>query len=351
MATTIGSGLGGFTAIAAQPTYGSTFVTPTRVLTFKTNKPTHDPHIVQGGPYLAGGRIVDIGSAHEILWLDAKGTITGDLPNTGAALLVATAFGSGAALTQNASTTAYELGGSTGFTLEAPDAQNGKTSGCCFDMQIASPTTDGVQRQFNYHSCVITKAEWTFERGGLVTYSYDWDAQYVESTTSLITPTYPSNVVPFNMASTSSTFKAGVFGSEAAVEGIRKATVTIQRKLATERMYLGNQYKALPVTNGLVEVTVALEADYTTAAKPTFEAFLKNEANSVILESVGNQIGSSGISDTFSLNVTSAYVQSGGEAPLDGPELVKNTLTLKGTIDTSNHAAVKAKLKTADSSF
>ena len=29
---TVGSGLGGFTAIANQPTYGATFVTPTRAI-------------------------------------------------------------------------------------------------------------------------------------------------------------------------------------------------------------------------------------------------------------------------------------------------------------------------------
>src|SRR5215469_13280128 len=108
---TAGSGLGGFAAIVNQPTYGASFVTPTRTLsTFKSFKPTFDPHYVQGGPYLAGGRAVDIGTAHVKMYLDARGTLAGDVGTSGMALLVATAFGSNAKLTQFGTTAAYELG-------------------------------------------------------------------------------------------------------------------------------------------------------------------------------------------------------------------------------------------------
>ena len=352
MTTTLGSGLGGFAAIAAQPTYGSAFVTPTRTLTFKSCKMTYNPHIVQGGPYLRGGGLVDLGSAHVQTWLDAAGNITGDVVNTGHALLLATALGSSATLTQSGTTTAYQLGGATGASVGAPDKNNGGSSGCCFDMQLGVPTSDGTLRQENYHSVMITKAEWVFDRAGLVTYSYDLDAQYVEKTTGLITPSYPAAPVPFSMASASSLFKVGAFGSEAAVDGIRKATITLQRKLSTDRIYLGNQYKDVPVTNERADITVTLETDYTVAAKTAlFDLFLAGTATSVVCTAVGNAIGTSGSSDTFQLNASNCFVQTGGESPLDGPDLPKNTIVLKGTVDTAGDSALIAKLTTGDTVF
>ncbi len=349
---TIGSGLGGFTAIAVQPTYGAAFATPTRVLpTFKSNKATWDPHPVQGGPYLSGGRIVDIGSAHELIYRDAKGTITGDMGNTGAALLLAIALGSVGILEKSGTTTAYELGGAGGIALGAPDANNEKESGCCFDMQLGVPTADGTVHPVNLHSCMITKAEWVFDRTGLVTYSYDYDAQFVEQETGLIVPSFTTAVVPFSMSVGSSAFKAGAFGSEAAVDGIRKVTVTIDRKLDTNRIYLGGEKKGIPITNGLVDVSMAIESDYTVAAKALWEKWLTNEPESILCEAVGGTIGSSGKKDTLLVNVANGYIETGGERNLDGPDIVKNTLMYKGKIDAANDPAVKAKLITADSGW
>lgn len=348
---TVGSGLGGFTAIAAQPTYGATFVTPTRTLYFKSNKATHDPHIVQGGPYLAGGRMVDIGSAHAQTYRDAKGTLAGDMMNTGAALLLATAFGSSGKLTQSGTTTAYELGGASGITLGAPDKNNEGTSGCCFDMQLGVPTTKGEVQAYNYHSCMIKKGEWVFERTGLVSYSYDWDAQWIETETGLITPSYTTNGVPFSMGGTESVFTIGAPGSESSLGGIRKVTITAEHKLADNRIYLGQEKKEIPVSNGLIDITVAVEVDYTAAAKTVFETFLKNEAQALTMTAVGGAIGSSGKKNTLSMSVTNGFIQTGGEAPLDGPDLVKNTMTLKGTINAANEPALKASLITADAAF
>jgi hypothetical protein len=354
MAKTLGSGLGGFTAIAAQPTYGASFVTPTRVLpTLKSLKPTHDPHIVQGGPYLEGGRAVDIGSAHVQTYLDAKGTIMGDMANTGMALLFASAFGSSAKLEQAGTTTAYELGGAGGVVLGTPEKNNepNAKSGSQFDLQMAVPTSAGEQEPYNYHSCMITKAEWVFDRTGIVTCSYDFDAQTVETSTALITPTFTSAPVPFSMGNTSSVFQIGPPGEEATLGGVRKITITIEHKLATDRIYLGQEKKEIPVSNGLIDIAVVAETDYTEAARTILGTFLKNEPQALTCTAVGLPIGSSGKKDTLSMAMTNGFIQTGGEAPLDGPDIVKNTVTFKGTINAANEAAMKGKLITADSTF
>lgn len=352
MAQTLGSGLGGFTAIANQPTYGAAWVPPTRTLYFKSNKPTFDPHIVQGGPYLAEGRAVDIGSAHVQTYLDAKATVAGDFMNSGMALLLATAFGSNGKPTQSGTTTAYELGGASGIKVEAPETHNEKAeSGTCFDMQYAAPTTSGVQQAYNFHSCMVQKAEFVFDRVGLVTYSFDLDCQYVETSTALITPSFTSNGVPFSLVNTESEFKVGTPGSTSAMPGVRKITLTLEHKLATDRIYLGKQYKEIPVSNGLMDITLVAETDYTSQAKTFLETFLTNEAQGLTMTAVGGPIGTSGKKNTLGFTINNAFINSGGEAPLDGPDLIKNSVTLKGTINANNESPLTAKLITADSSF
>lgn len=352
MATTIGSGLGGFAAIAAQPTYGNPFVTPTRALNPRQVKMTYNPHIVQGGPYLANNRVFNLGSAHIDTWLDATGTLSGEMMTSGQALLLATAFGSSSQLTQIGTTTAYGLGGLSGITMGDPATNNGLTSGTCFDMQLGVPTTDAIQRPENYHSCVITKATWVFDRAGLCTFEYELDSQYVEKTTSLISPSFTGGPVAFSMSGNASFFKAGAYGAEVAIDGVRKATFSVTRKMATDRIYIGNQYKELPITNGIIDFQVSLDVDYTSAAKSgLFDLFLAGTPTSIIVEAIGAMIGTSGIYNTFGLNATNAFVQTGGESPLDGPDIVKNTIVWAGTIDAANDSPLKGWLYTGDTGW
>ena len=344
---TIGSGLGGFAAIAAQPTYGATFVTPTRVLMIKSAKATWDPHLVYGGPYLEGGITVVPGAARQPTYLDAKGTIAGDVTNSAHALLLKTALASSASLTQLGTTTAYELGGASGATMGVAD-----TNGSYFDMQFGVPTSDGTQKPYNYHSCVITKAEWVFDRAGLVTYSYDFDAQQIETTTTLITPTYPTNAVAFSMATGSSTFKIGAFGSETAIDMVRKATFTLERPMAVDRIGLGDQVKKNPVTNNYVKLTCTLDADFTPTNKTAlWDLFLANTPISVVATAIGSQIGTSGQFSTFGMNYTNCFIDSNAEPNLDGPDVIKNSLSLTATVDAAADPAVKAALITADTAF
>ena len=352
MASTLGSGLGGFAAIAPQPTYGGTFQTPTRAVTFKTGKSTWNPHIVQGGPYLRYGALVNPGSTHVQTWLDAMGTLTGDVVTIGQAGLLAAAFATNAQLQQLGTTTAYALGGSGGVTLQNADANVGAGSAACFDMQYGVPTTDAVVHPENYHSCLITKAEWVFDRAGLVTYSYDFDAQYVEFSTGLITPSIVTSPVAFAMNNPLSLFKVGPYGSEVTVDGVRKATFTIDRKYDVGRIYLGQPYKEQPITNNIIDFTVVIDTDYTSSAKTAiYDLWLSNTPISIICSAVGAAIGSSGFNNLFSLQASNAFIQTGGEATLDGPDIIKNTINLVGTIDVNNDPPMVAHLQTVDSAF
>lgn len=353
MGNTIGTGLGGFVAVAAQPTYGATFVTPTRAPSFKSFKQVSNPHPVQGGPYLRDGGLFDIGSARVLTWLDAKGTLSGDMVNTGMALLLQCGLGTAATLVQLASTTAYELGGASGTFAGAPDKTNS-----FLDLQAGVPTDDGTLHPFNFHSGIVTKATWVFDRSGLVTYEYELDFQYVETSTALITPTEPAAPVPFTMvnnggsAGSTSTFKVGAFGSEAAVSGVKKCTIVLDRKMATDRIYNGSQYKKMPVTNDTTKINVSLDTDYDADAKTAlFDLMLAGTPISLVCSSVGNAIATSSHNDTFQLGVSNMFADTGGDAPLAGPAIVNNTIAWSGTIDSSADPALTAVLITADTAF
>jgi hypothetical protein len=69
-----------------------------------------------------------------------------------------------------------------------------------------------------------------------------------------------------------------------------------------------------------------------------------------VIAAVGNAIGSSGHNDQFQLVLPGLKIQTGGEAPLEGVDIVKNTINLKGVLDTSGDSP-SARLTTADTGF
>src|SRR5215472_2560118 len=171
---TAGSGLGSFITLARKEEYAKETFEATKAsktLYFKTFKPTHDPHFVQGGPYLAAGRIADIGSAHVKMYTDAKATLTGDVMTTSQALLLGSAFGNNVSLKQIGTSGAYEAaytppGGAQtlGLVLEAPESHDAEKHSSFLDLLVGDPYTNAEVSGFEYWGGVVTKAEFTFER-------------------------------------------------------------------------------------------------------------------------------------------------------------------------------------------
>ena len=351
---TIGSGLGASIIAAPQSVYGGTpNFTTARTITFKTAKLTHRQHPIQGGPYLRQGDFWDIGSARKNLWLDAMITLTGDVMNTGEALLLAAALGapwasSSSPMVQLGTTTAYELGSSSGAGAGLPD-----TNLTLVDFQVNVPTADdAIQHTITYHSGIVTKMEFVFDKTTLVSKSYDIDFQYPELLTAQTLPSEPGGPVPFNMAGAAPVWKIGPYGAEATVTGVRKTTITFERKMSLERIYVGNQYKNLPTTNGNVDLKIAMDTDYTSTLKPAlYDLQISGVAASIICQAVGGAIGSSGYFDTFGFNISNAFVDTGGEPTLDGPDLIHNTTSMSATKDAAADAPLTATLISADTSW
>lgn len=350
--TSIGSGLGAQAVAKSQGTWGGTYMsTGYTTLPWKTAKITLDPHVVQGGPYLNSGQLAALASARVLTWQDAKVTLTGDVMNIAMARQLICAMGTSSTLSEIGTTTAYGIGGTVGCAIGGPDTNSTWT-----DMQIGIPTDDGTVQPFNFHSGVIQKAEFVFDRAGLVTYSLDYIFQYVENTTGTFTATPSTSFQPFSMATSNGTtagscFAVGPVGSEAIIPGIKKATLTIDRTFAAEadRMYLGYQYQESPVTSDYVKVDWDLETDYNPTSKTDlFDLLLTGAAvPSIYAQSVGSAIGSSGQNATFKMNTKASYIDSGEPSP-DGPKIVGSTIKVSAKIDVTNDSFLNMVYITSD---
>lgn len=335
----IGGGLGGAVGIAAETTYG-TFVPPTRWVEVHSAKLQERQHIATGTG-LAYGRSVDLGSRRRQLWADAGGTLDMEFLNTGMALLLVNALGSNATLTQSGTTTAYTLTANLGV----PDNQN------YFSLQSLVPNTAGTIVRENFHGCKITKSTWTIDLQNPLMWSIDVDAQTKEETAVAGTPTYSSASKIFTPVGM--TFQAGAFGSEATIDGVRKFDLTIERTLKVDRIYVGETVKAEPTTSGVTKITGSMDVDLTPNNKAVLWDLYHSQTAvpSIVAKFTGDPIGSSGKSDTFTLNPTNVFIDTGGTPELDGPDIVTTTMAFTGLIDASNDAALIASLTTADTGF
>lgn len=335
----LGTGLGGSVGLAKETVYG-TFVSPTRWVEVRDAKMQNRPHISQGTG-LAAGRIVDLGSRRRATWFDAGGTIDMEFLNQSMALLLVNAMGSSATLAQIGTTAAYQLTANLG----APDNQN------YFSMQVNAPDAGGNIKQQNYHGCKITKASWTIDMTNPLMVSYDIDSQQWENTTAAGTPSYTTNTRTFTFQGMS--FKVGAFGSEATIDGVKKMTVNLERGMTTERIYMGQSTKAEPLSNAVVKISGSADVDLTTSNKSVLWDIFNTQTAvpSIVMQFTGNAITGSASTDTFTLNPTNVFVDSGGTPELDGPEIVSTTINWSGTIDVNNDAALIATLITADTGF
>lgn len=333
----IGSGLGGAVAVAAETVYG-TFVPPTRTLEPRSAKLAERVHIEQGWG-LANGRSVELGSRRTDVWQDAGGEIETEFLTTGMALLLANAMGSPATLAQVGTTTAY----SGTFNYGVPDGQN------YFSLQSLVPTTSGTQEPQNFHGCKITKAEFTIERTNLLMVTYTVDSQYVETTSAAVTPTEVTNSDVFSASGMS--FKVGAYGSEAVVDGVRKFTLGIERSLDVSRIYLGNTHKDEPVTINWTKLTCTMDVDLLSTNYATlWQIYHTQTPLSVVANFVGPVITGT-YNNELNLNLTNAYVDTNGTPELEGPDIVKATLNFTGLIDAANDSPLTAFLQTADTGF
>lgn len=340
----IAGGLGGGVMVAKESTYG-TWVTPTRAIEVHDSKLQQRRQDPQQGTGLAYGRSVDLQTRRVTPWFDGGGTIDLEVLSSGHALLLAAAMGSTTGLTQIGTTPAYKMIADYGVPDYGASPQVGS-----FSLQNLVPDTGGNIKQQNFHGCKITKAQWECERTGLLMASYDIDAQQAEQTNAAQTPTYTSTS---GFSGANMLLNAGAFGSEAALDGVTKVTITLTRALNLKRIYAGDANKQEPTTIGVSQIAVALDIDLLPTNKATVWDLLNSQVPlpSLVVTWTGPAIGSSGSNNTFTLNPTNLSVNDNGTPELDGPDTTKATINMTGLIDSANDSPLIATLITGDTGF
>jgi hypothetical protein len=297
----VGAGLGGSVGMIKETTYG-TYLAPTAWIEVENAGLKRNKKTKQGGG-IAAGRYVPLGTRRKQPTKDASGDISLEVPNKGFGRLLQALFGTSAGPVQQAATAAY---------LQTHTLQD--NFGYSLTVQEGVPQTDGTVKAYSYPGSKITDAEFSCDVGGLLMAKIGVDAKTVDDSQTLAAPSFPTGVVPRSFEE--STVKIGVFGSEAAVQGVGKVSVKVERVMKTDRYYAGNAgLKSEPITKDDVKITGNLEVDFLNQTDFA-NRFRDDTSFSLIWEFVGPIIASS-YAETFRIKLPMCFLD--GDTPtLDG---------------------------------
>ncbi len=288
----VGSGLGSQFGFAAETVYG-TYVAPTKFVRAKTYsvKPTNQR--VQGEG-IQSGILGPIGAHYVETTVGAEAQVSLDVQTAGLGLLLQAITGgtsTSAVSTTPAYTQTHTLGDPYGKSLT---------------VQIARPTRAGTAVPASLKGGKVTSAEFSCEVGGLFGLNLTLDGQSYDNTTALAAASYVASSV---WSSKQMCVKAGTFGAESALSGVRSINVTWNRPQDVED-YTACQsgLKSEPVLNGATEITGSLTADW--LAKATIEDLaIANTSTSLVWEFTGALITGS-VYQSFKMTLPGVYFET-----------------------------------------
>lgn len=319
MTTTIGSGIGASLGAAREGDWGE-FTAPTHFFEFGSETLEWKPKRIVG-ECLAAGRIAQNDSTRVQVSQTVEGDLKVPMRYKGMGLLLGALMGT-------LDETPTSPGGGSSLQLH-PMSPLGEDPS--LTVQVGRPqVSDALVVPYSYVGVMIEKGVFEFEAEGYVQSTFTCDGKTFDvGENPYADPDYllPNPVHSF----ATSSFKMGSFGSEAIVEGIRKATVTVERPLRKDAFYLnGTGTKDKQVQNGWATVTVDLESDYLDD-DDFCRQFALDAAKSVILESVGPEIAP-GIHYTFGVNIPRCRWES-GPPMVSGANIIQPKLQLIGLLD------------------
>jgi hypothetical protein len=315
----VASGIGSQVGVAVESTYG-TYVAPTKFIQARKVSVKKVKNTVTTGG-LGAGRLIQLGTRRVVTTKAGGGTLECEFVNKGMGLLVQALMGTTVTPVQQASTTAYLQT----HTLADP-------TGKFLTVQAGVPDTTGTVRPYSFLGTKVTGATFTFEVDKEVSSSFELDSRDVTEAQTIVAASYVASTRPF--VGTDTSVKVGTFGSEAAVTGVTKATVKIDRALNTDRFYFGSLgLKAEPLIGGYAKITGTISADF--VDKTIFaDRFASDAGFSLVVEAVGLQI--SGIYyDTLRITLPMCFLD--GDTPVvEGPDIVNGDFPFVCLFDGTN---------------
>lgn len=313
----IGSGLGASFGYSAESTYG-TYVAPARWHAGKqfSIKKVQNFQEVSG---VAAGRFA--APDDQLITEAAVGNWQGDVLRSKFGLLIAHLTGSTAAPVQQ--------GGSAAYLQTHSWADN---LGKYLTAQVGHPSTGGTAHPKTGLGGKITQAEFSCGVDENLALSLDLDFKQYTEVQTLAAPSYTTPNLPFHFAQMA--VKLGTFGSEAAVQGVRKCGVTIGRGQDTGRFYAGNSgLKSEPIYNEMGGISGSLDVDLVTKAD-FHDRWTGNTATSLVWEFVGPIIAST-FAYTFRITLPSVKFKDGIEE-VNGADVNKGSIPFTAFQDPTN---------------
>lgn len=315
----VASGIGGQIGIAPEGTYG-TYVAATKFLPIMKAPFTKVKNTVQSS-WLGAGRLLETGAGRVVTTKAGKGSIEMDVFNKSMGLILQALMGTSVTPVQQGGTPAY---------LQTHTLAD--TVGKSLSVQAGLPDTTGTVRPYTFLGVKVTDCEFAFEVDKTITAKASFDARDVSEAQSLAAASYAATLRPF--VGTDTSVKLGTFGAEAAVVGVRKATVKIDRNLAVDRFYLGaSGLKAEPLIGDFTQISGTITADF--VDKTVFaDRFAADTSFSLVLEAVGLNI-SGAYFDTFRITLPQCFLD--GDTPtLDGPDIISGDFPFVCKFDETN---------------
>lgn len=317
----IGSGLGAQMVIGAEVTYG-TYVAPAHAIEF-TKESLVARKVTAQSAGIAAGRLLDLASRRVVTTTDAGGTFDTEVVQNGMGLLLQALMGTTVTPVQNDTTDAYTQ------THTLAD-----TAGKSLVIQKGVPLTTGVVTDKSFLGCKVVSAEFSCEVGGMLMCTWEIDAKACDETQTLVVAAY-TPTSPFHFGQMA--VLAGDFGSEAALDGIRKVSVKVERKQAVDRYYAGQAGKKKePISNDKVAITGTIEADYVSTTLD--DLFTSDAGTSLIWQFTGPDIDTA---QPAIFEIALPVIKLDGTPPtVDGPAVIKPSYSFTGLYDGTHQPAI-----------
>ncbi|MGI5436158.1 phage tail tube protein [Streptomyces shenzhenensis] len=313
----IGSGLGAQMGISAESSYG-VYVAPARFIEFTKESLALKKTTAQSAG-IANGRLLPLSSRRVVTRREGSGSIDLEIANKGMGLLLQAWMGTTVTPVQQGTTTAY---------LQTHTLAS--VAGKSLTIQKGVPLTTGTVTRKSFLGCKITSGELSCGVGEMLTGTFEFDAKDCDESQILAAASY-SNMSPFHFGQMA--LKVGAFGSETALDGIRKVSVKIERPQDVERFYANQSaLKKEPIENDQVKITGTLETDYT--ATTLDDLHTTDGTTSLVWEFVGPIIEST-YAETLRVTLPAVKLDEGPPV-VDGFGVVKPTFNFTGLFDGTN---------------
>lgn len=318
----IGSGLGAQLGVASESTYG-TFVVPTKFTEFTKESLALKKTTAQSAG-IAAGRLMALASRRVVTRKEVSGSVDMEVTNKGMGLWLQQLMGTSVTPVQQAVTAAY---------LQTHTLAS--VAGKSLTIQKGVPLTTGTVTDKTLVGCKITSGEFSCGLGEMLAASFEIDGKDSDETQTLAAASY-SNMSPFHFGQMA--LKAGSFGAETALDGIRKVSVKIERPQDVERFYANQSaLKKEPIENDQVKITGTLETDY--VATTLDDLHTSDAATSLVWEFVGPLIASTYF-ETFRITLPAVKLDEGPPV-VDGFGVVKPSFNFTALYDGTNPVKIE----------